>query len=97
MYAEKVMQLCLGMGRINMVSGALYDWIQSTWMIKQTEDKRQDNSWKSDLEYCLALSRFCKNKALEKFYRDALRMFSHFLEVKEKEEEDSRPLYNRTS
>lgn len=94
-YAEKVMQLCLGMGRINMVSGALYDWVQSTRMIKKTENKRQDNLWKNDLEYCLALSRFCKNKALEKFYKDAIRMFSHFLEVKEKEEEDFHQLHNR--
>ncbi len=95
MYAEKVMQLCLGMGRINMVSKVLYDWVQSTWMIKQTEDKRQDDSWKSDLEYCLALSRFCKNVTLENFYKDVLQKVSDFLAGREKEEKDFQNFHNR--
>lgn len=67
--AKKVITLCLRMGRMNMLDGALYNWMRSMRMqMLQTEPREDGGEWKKDLRSCLVLSRLCKNTVEENFY-----------------------------
>lgn len=68
-YAEKVLSLCLRMGRVNMLDGAFYEWVRSRVKLvgKEEEPEREGYNWKRDLQYCLVLSRFCYDSIREKF------------------------------
>lgn len=72
--AEKIIRMCLQMGRVNIVDGALYKWIRNHLKIcgKAAEPESKNFDWQKGLECCLALSRFCHNNVEESFYRKVI-------------------------
>lgn len=73
-YAEKVIKLCLQMKRVNILNGALYEWLRNNIKLqaKIAEPKKNAYDWKKDLEFCLDLSRFCYNDKEELFFKKIL-------------------------
>lgn len=73
-YAEKIIPLCLRMGRVNMLDGLFYEWVRSRIKLseKETEPEREGYNWKRDLQYCLVLSRFCCDRIQENFFCEIL-------------------------
>lgn len=73
-YAKKVIKLCLEMKRVNILNGALYEWLRNNikLQVKIAEPKKNAYDWKKDLEFCLDLSRFCYNDKEELFFKKIL-------------------------
>ena len=73
-YAEKVIKLCLQMKRVNILNGALYEWLRNNikFQTKIAEPEKNLYNWKKDLEFCLDLSRFCHNDKEELFFKKIL-------------------------
>lgn len=73
--AEKIICMCLQMGRVNIVDGTLYKWIRSNLKIcgKEAEPESKNFDWRKGLECCHGLSRFCHNSVEELFYRKVIK------------------------